>query len=140
MTPAEMAAIHAAAMSTPRPWSGGEFAALLALPGTFATDIVPHAFALGRVTLDEAELLTLATHPDHRRLGLARAHLAAFHHRAAACGAARAFLEVAADNAPARALYDAAGYTTAGTRRGYYTGANGAAVDALVMVRWLGAG
>jgi hypothetical protein len=37
VTPAEMAALHADAMTFPRPWSETEFAALLALPGTFVT-------------------------------------------------------------------------------------------------------
>ena len=132
-----MARVHAAAMTTPRPWSATEFASLLSQPGAFATDATPNAFALGRVVLDEVELLTLATHPGHRRAGLARLHLAQFHSLAAERGAAHAFLEVAADNTPARALYDGAGYTLTGTRRGYYPRAVGGAVNALIMARTL---
>ena len=58
MTPEAMAALHARTMTTPRPWSREEFAALLGSPGVFAVG-EPTGFALGRVVLDEAELLTL---------------------------------------------------------------------------------
>jgi ribosomal-protein-alanine N-acetyltransferase len=127
-----MAALHAAAMTTPRPWSAAELAALLATPGAFACGD-ERAFAMGRVVIDEAELLTIATHPDHRRKGLGRATLAAFESEARARGAATAHLEVAADNAPALVLYDSAGYRRTGLRRGYYGGGDGAPVDALLL-------
>lgn len=136
--PETLAAIHAAAMILPRPWSVAEFASLLSFPGTFATGAA-QAFALGRVILDEAELLTLATHPDHRRQGLARAALSAFETEALDRGAATAFLEVAENNAPARALYCAAGYTVTGRRPGYYRTTGAAPVDALLMARLLSA-
>ncbi len=131
-----MAALHAAAMTTPRPWSEAEFTALLASPGTFATGD-PRAFAVGRVILDEAELLTLATHPQSRRRGLARAALAAFESVARARGAGTAHLEVASDNAPAIALYDSSGYRRTGLRRGYYHGHSGVRVDAVLMAKAL---
>jgi ribosomal-protein-alanine N-acetyltransferase len=131
-----MAALHAAAMTIPRPWSAAEFASLLATPGTFATGDT-RAFALGRVILDEAELLTIATHPGHRRRGHGRAALAAFESEARASGAAVAHLEVAAGNAPALALYDGAGYRRTGLRRGYYRAPDGAAVDAVLMAKAL---
>jgi ribosomal-protein-alanine N-acetyltransferase len=132
-----MAALHAAAMTFPRPWSEAEFAALLATPGTFATGDA-RAFALGRIVLDEVELLTIATHPDHRRRGLARAALAAFESTARARGAATAHLEVAAGNAPALALYDGAGYRRAGLRRGYYRTPEGAPEDAILLAKSIG--
>ena len=44
-------------------------------------------------------------------------------------GAVTAFLEVASDNAPAQALYRAAGWQDAGRRRNYYA----AGIDAVVM-------
>jgi [ribosomal protein S18]-alanine N-acetyltransferase len=131
-----MAALHAAAMTTPPPWSEAAFAALLAAPGTFAMGDA-RAFALGRVILDEAELLTLATHPLNRRTGLARAALAAFESAARTRGAATALLEVAADNAPAIALYDTSGYRRTGLRRGYYRDPAGRRVDAVLMAKAL---
>lgn len=129
-----MAALHLAAFTQSRPWSEGEFRDLLSLPGTFATGDTS-AFALVRVVLDEAELLTIATHPEHRRRGLARALMARWQAEAAALGATCAFLEVAEDNPGARSLYDACGYTEAGRRRRYYARPDGMAADALIMSR-----
>jgi [ribosomal protein S18]-alanine N-acetyltransferase len=127
-----MAALYAAAMTGSRPWSAAEIRALLAQPGTFAVGDAS-AFALGRVVLDEAELLALTTNPDRRRQGLGRARLAAFEAEARARGAHTAFLEVAADNLAALSLYDIAGYRRAGRRGGYYRRADGPAVDALLL-------
>ena len=42
-----------------------------------------------------------------------------------------------ADNAPAQALYDRAGFAPAGRRRGYYAGPDGRVLDALVLRREL---
>jgi [ribosomal protein S18]-alanine N-acetyltransferase len=131
-----MARLHAAAMTGTRPWSADEFAALLARPGTFVVGDAA-AFALGRAVLDEAELLTIATCPDRRRLGLGRVRLAAFEAEARVRGAHTAFLEVACDNTAALALYEGAGYRRTGLRRGYYRGACGAAVDALLLRKTL---
>lgn len=132
-----MAAIHWAAFAQDRPWSVAEFSELLAATGCFACGDA-NAFALVRVTLDEAELLTIATHPDHHRRGLARGLMAQWQTHAATMGASRAFLEVAADNAPALALYRDAGFEQVGARRGYYARTGKSAVDAIVMARDLG--
>lgn len=135
MTPEAMAATHARAFAGHgRAWSADEFRQLLQSDHVFSLGDA-RAFALGRVVLDEAELLTLATDPAHRRKGLARACLDAFEAQAAARGAVSAFLEVAEDNAPARALYRAAGYAELGRRKGYYTSLGNTAVDALVLSR-----
>jgi ribosomal-protein-alanine N-acetyltransferase len=79
---------------------------------------------------DEVHLLAIATHPDHRRRGVAVALLADV--VAAAADAAVITLEVRADNAPAIALYQRHGFAVIATRRGYY-GVDDS--DALVMVR-----
>jgi ribosomal-protein-alanine N-acetyltransferase len=131
-----MAALHAVTMTLPAPWSEADFASVLTANGTFAVGD-GRAFALGRVVLDEVELLTIATHPDHRRRGLARACLAAFEAEARARGARFAHLEVAAVNAAAVALYEAAGWTHAGRRRGYYRTPEGVHFDALLMSKTL---
>ena len=77
MTPDALARLHATAFEQDRPWSPEEFASLLTQPGTLLLGD-ERAFILGRVILDEAEVLTLATHPDHRRRGLATTLLARF--------------------------------------------------------------
>ncbi len=136
MTADQMAALHAAAFSQSRPWSASEFATLLDSPHCFATGD-DRAFALVRVIACEAELLTIATHPEHQRQGFARSCMANWMRQAASRGAACAFLEVAADNSGARALYDRCGFATCGQRRGYYARPNGPAVDAIVMSRAL---
>lgn len=129
-----MAATHAAAFTLERPWSAREFAALLDQPQCFALGDAS-CFALARVILDEAELLTIATHPAHQGRGLARACMAAWMAEAQARGASHAFLEVAADNGPALALYAACGFESCGRRRGYYRRENAAAADAVIMSR-----
>ncbi len=136
MTPATLATLHATAFSATRAWSEAEFAALLAQPGTVACGD-DSCFALIRVTLDEAELLTLATDPARRRQGLARSVLTMAEIAAADAGAASMFLEVAEDNAAARALYDIAGYAQVGRRPGYYLPKDSAPVAALVLRKQL---
>ncbi len=134
MTPEALAALHAQGFSTPRPWSAAEIAGLLASPGCFLLG-ADSAFLIGRCVLDEAELLTLVTAPAARRQGRARALLDGFLAEARARGAARAFLEVAADNVAARALYAAAGWQEDGRRRGYYQGPDGQKTDAILLSR-----
>ncbi len=82
--------------------------------------------------------MTLAVAAAARRRGLGRRLLARFEAAAAARGAEAAFLEVAEDNAPARALYLAAGWVEAGRRRRYYARGDGTAADAIVMRKALG--
>jgi ribosomal-protein-alanine N-acetyltransferase len=113
-----------------RPWSAAEIAEALAAPGAVAV-IAPHGFALGRSAADEAELFALAVHASHRRAGEGARLLSAWERAAVARGGRHLFLEVAVDNAPARVLYDRAGWTEAGRRRAYY----GPGRDALILTR-----
>lgn len=136
MTPEALAALHARCFTTPRPWSAGEFAQLLDSPRCFlltrpqdGPPNTPLGFLLGRVIADEAELLTLAVAPEARRAGLGRDLTREFAATSRARGATGAFLEVAADNRAARALYAGLGWREAGRRRGYY----GPGRDALVL-------
>lgn len=136
MTPEDLARVHAAAFVAPRPWSGGEIAGLLANPLTFLIT-ESQGFLIGRVVADEAELLTLAVSPAARRHGTGRALVAGFLIEARSRGATQAFLEVAADNAAAIALYLQAEFTESGRRKRYYTAPDGTAIDALVLSRAL---
>jgi ribosomal-protein-alanine N-acetyltransferase len=138
MTPEALAALHAEAFSSTRTWSAEEFRDLLEQPGTILTGD-DRAFALLRVTLDEAEVLTVATAPVHRRKGLARAALAQAEQVAKAAGATVIFLEVAEDNHAARVLYTQAGYAQIGRRPGYYLPKDAAPVAALVLHKQLDA-
>ena len=131
-TPADLAALHRRCFTHPRPWTAREFAALLAGHGAFLCGGA-EGFALGRALAGEAELLTLAVPPEARRQGRGRALLAAFEAEALDREAAIAFLEVADDNAAARALYRGAGYVEAGRRPGYYATSRGGRVDALLL-------
>ncbi|SFR08281.1 GNAT family N-acetyltransferase [Poseidonocella sedimentorum] len=134
--PAELAALHAKARGPDRFWSAEEFRSLLAARHVFAlTDpaTAPHAFVLSRAVADEAELLLIATDAAHQRRGHAARLLAAFEAEAAARGARQLFLEVAADNRPALALYAAHGWQTTGTRPRYYARPSGPRVDAALM-------
>ncbi len=132
--PVHLAAIHAASFTNPAPWGARAIAGLLALPGVFVVT-QPLGFAMGRVVLDEAELLTLAVAPEGRRQGIGAALLAQFTAEAGARGGQRGWLEVAADNGAAIALYRGAGWGDSGRRRGYYRDGPGPAVDALLMER-----
>lgn len=123
---ADLAAIHAASFTCPAPWSADDLRSAAESPGAFLLH-EGQGFLIGRAIAGEAELLTLATHPDARRQGIGSLLVRGFLARAAT-EADTAFLEVAADNAPAIALYTARGFTQAGLRRRYY-----GRVDALVM-------
>ena len=78
----------------------------------------------------EAEVLTLATHPDAQRQGRATALVSK---AISAIPAKRFVLEVAEDNTPARALYARLGFRTVGRRTGYYQRADGTHCDAVTM-------
>ena len=94
-------------------------------------------FIIIRQTLDEAEIITLAVAPTARNRGLGSALLAGAWALVADQGAHSVFLEVASDNAAALALYNAAGFTQIGRRKGYYARTSGTSTDALVMSRRL---
>ena len=113
-----MAAIHELAFD--HPWSSDSFEALLAEPGAGALIAGQEGFILWRTAGGEAEILTLAVAPAVRRRRLARALLTEACKRARNDGAEAMFLEVSDRNAAAVGLYDAAGFTRAGLRRGYY--------------------
>jgi [ribosomal protein S18]-alanine N-acetyltransferase len=83
---------------------------------------------------DVADVMTVAVAPRARGRGLGRLLLVELERRAVARGAASVMLEVRADNAPARALYERVGYQVLSTRRRYYQPGD---VDAVVMRKLL---
>ncbi len=136
MTPEALAALHKAAFTDLRPWSAAEFKDLLSQSGMILCGDAK-SFVLGRQIGDEAEVLTLATHPGHLRKGYAARHLATFIGQLKASGVTRVFLEVAENNQPAKALYINNNFYVVGHRKQYYAGANGDKIGADVMERRL---
>lgn len=135
MTPEVLAALHARSIRTPAPYSTADFAGFLADPLAFLLVEGDAGLLLGRAVAGEAELLTIAVAPEARRRGLGRKLIARFLYQAQLRGTERAYLEVAADNAPAIALYESAGFVPVGRRRGYYLTPEGQRLDALVLAR-----
>lgn len=134
MTPARMAEIHAAAFAgRGQVWPEAEIAAMLERPVIRAVVLAQQGFALLQLLPPEAELLTIALAPEAQGQGHGTALLALAMEAARSAGARQMFLEVAADNAPALALYTRAGFARTGLRRGYYARAGSAAVDALML-------
>lgn len=115
---AALSALHAASFSPG--WSTEAIASLLESPGCFALCCRDRAFILLRAVLDEAEIITLATAPAHRRQGLAHSLLLRAVAACAARGVETIHLEVAAGNEPARQLYGRIGFRQVGLRAGYY--------------------
>ena len=128
------AALHETSFATP--WSDDEFAKLLEQPGVAGLlwqEDAPTGFILIRAVADEAEILTLAVAPPHRRQGIGGLLLGEASEMLRAGGTRRLFLEVAADNPAARALYTNSGFLVTGRRPAYYDRGPGPRVDAIVM-------
>lgn len=92
-------------------------------------------FLLARATGGEAEILTIGVAPECQRQGLARRLLETAFPVLSGRGSLRLFLEVAADNAAALALYRGLDFSEVGRRRAYYARHAGPAADALVLAR-----
>jgi [ribosomal protein S18]-alanine N-acetyltransferase len=120
-----------------RAWTRQDLAELVASPGVagllLRVDGHDAGVALCRVAADEAELLTIAVRPAHRRKGLARRLLAAVIDHVRNAGARTLFLEVGVDNPAARSLYEGQGFCAVGERRAYYQRGPGPAADGIVM-------
>lgn len=139
---AAMARLHRESFAAA--WGEDEIADLLAGPGGFALMVeqesVASGFILGRAVAGEAEVLTLAVRPQSRGRGLGQALMQAALGLARAGGSGEMFLEVAADNPAAIALYEKLGFARIGLRPGYYAQGGERPVDALVYRLDLAAG
>lgn len=133
MTPEQMAQIHAAAFTHERAWTAAEFTSLLASAYVNAFT-ASGGYALTRTLAGEAELLTLAVHPEYQRRGIARGLITSWITDIQP-RVETAFLEVAADNSGALVLYQSMGFMQNGLRKGYYTRAGAPPVDAVLMSR-----
>lgn len=123
------------------PWSATSMAEVLALAGTEGLIAVeggslapaleppgPAGLILWRRIFDEAEILTVCVLPPWRRRGVGACLLDGAMDRAIGGGALTMFLEAAADNDAALALYASRGFDRVGLRKGYY-----GAIDGVTM-------
>ena len=118
-------------------WSPGDFILLGSPPkaAMIVDDGFSEALLIMRMAADEAEILNFGVVPSARRKGLGRELVEAAVVLARQFGIKRIFLEVAIDNAAARALYAGNGFSQAGRRKDYYLRPGGTRVDALILAR-----
>jgi ribosomal-protein-alanine N-acetyltransferase len=106
------------------PWTIGQLGAAMDWPGAIALvaedagEIV--GYVLGRLIVDEAEILSIATIVERRREGIGRRLLGAVMAAMIERGAHAVWLEVRMSNGAAREMYQSAGFAPAGVRRDYY--------------------
>ena len=136
-----LATIHAASFPG-APWSAADLAALLREETVFglvarranlfgSRSVV--GFVLMRSVAGEAEVLTIAVAPSHRRRGVARAMLEEVLRRLYRDRVEAVFLEVDAGNEAALALYRRLGFAKVGERKGYYAHGSVPGATALVL-------
>ncbi len=124
-------------------WSAKDFAKMMAAPGMSAlmaiqaADEEPVGFVLLRQAAKEAEIITTCVRPRMRRRGVATGLMEQAMQLVKAAGVVRLFLEVREDNAAARALYRAAGFSETGRRANYYALEDGSQADAVTMAATL---
>ncbi len=133
----EIAGLHAQLFE--QPWDTASVGKMLEHPGSttlIARTGFPKAsvgFAMAQMGADEAEILSIGVVEPWQRVGLGKRLVVGVERALVRAGVKRLFLEVAEDNAAARALYQGMGFAEAARRKGYYARTNSAAVDALVM-------
>jgi ribosomal-protein-alanine N-acetyltransferase len=132
-----LAQLHRASFH--RGWGEGEFEGMLTERNTLVHRLRSGrkviGLAVSRMAADEAEILSIAVAASHRGLGLSRNLLLTHLGHLAGRGVRTVFLEVEENNAPARRLYDRAGFAVAGRRERYYRQPGGEQLNALLMRR-----
>ena len=112
--------------ATPAVW--GLLASIKAPDGNF-----PAGFILARTVIDEADIMSVGVHPQHRRKGVGRILVDAVIHSINPSQGGVVVLEVAEDNPAAQKLYASAGFNVVGRRPGYYIRVGNIKVAALLM-------
>lgn len=138
---ADIAGLHAALFDPP--WDAASVSKLMEHPGS--TTLIARTgfpkvsvgFVMAQIAADEAEILSIGVEPSWQRVGLGRRLVDGIARALATSGARRLYLEVAADNAAAVALYGMCGFAETGRRKGYYVRAGKTPVDALVLSKSL---
>ncbi|MEO1553860.1 MAG: GNAT family N-acetyltransferase, partial [Pseudomonadota bacterium] len=141
-TEEDLAALHALAFPKEQAWTASAFRDLLDQPATLARGVWDDnklvAFILVQLVEREAEILTLATAPEGRRRGFARALIDGLEQELCPAGLENWLLDVAADNSGALAFYKSLGFQTGGIRRNYYKRLEGLRIDAILMSKAVG--
>lgn len=134
-----LAELHAAIFQAPwdQRWSVQSFAEILAMPGAhgwlMTSGETPLGFLLARFIMDEGEILLTGIVPAVRRRGHAARLMRALIESARAAGLSTLFLEHAAGNEAAGALYGRFGFARIGRRRAYYERRGGGREDAIAL-------
>ena len=127
-----------------KPWRQNDVRALLTGPTALGFvaywDKAAAGYIIARNTGEEAELLSLGTSPQYRRLGIGLALLKHLEFALLANRTEKLFLEVDATNNAAIKLYLRENFRKIGTRKLYYKSANGKRSDALVLRKKLDLG
>lgn len=89
---------------------------------------------LAWAVVDELHVINVATHPDFRRRGVARALLATALERAVHDGTRLVLLEVRRSNRAALGLYRAHGFSAMGVRRAYYSDNSEDAIEMMLAI------
>ena len=120
------------------PWDAATLERILALAGGFGylawQGDTPVGFILARDLAGDVEILSVGVLPQWRRRGVGRALIDAVVAKCEQDGLGSIVLEVASENAAARALYAAFGFVQVGRRPGYYSRAGGR-TDGLILRR-----
>lgn len=103
--------------------------------GRLRPGLEPIAFLVAWFVADEVHIVDVATHPDARRQGAARALVRAAIRTGESRDARLVLLEVRESNAAAIALYRSLGFEAVYTRRDYYTAPRENAVEMMLTLR-----
>lgn len=95
---------------------------------------VPVGMLLGWAVVDELHVINVATHPNFRRRGVARALLSTAVERAVHAGARLVLLEVRRSNRAAIELYRGLGFSVMGVRRAYYSDNSEDAIEMMLAI------
>ena len=106
------------------PWSERSVASELTNAYSFWLVAEENGCVVGYVgwqtSIDEADMMNIAVHPDYRRMGIAERLVALLCDGLSAKGVHALMLEVRASNEPAKALYEKLGFVQVGCRPNYY--------------------
>ncbi|WP_051259136.1 ribosomal protein S18-alanine N-acetyltransferase [Chitinibacter tainanensis] len=125
---ARLSAAHVAPLAdldgetNPHPWTGKQWLDSLSHHDCFGLWQGEQllGFAVAMATLDEAEILLIAIHPERQGQGLGRQLLLAVERELANEGVRQLFLEVRDSNQSARGFYQSLGWQESGRRKNYY--------------------